>query len=326
MRDEFWQERAVRLKECAYLGMTKREAADDVGLSFSTVCTYSKRFNIPFAKGKRSIVNDEARRKMLVGLATEGLTVAEAAKKLGKSYHTVGAWARAANVVFPRPVADPTHNERADTMAAMYRAGKTLEEIGQVYSITRERVRQIITKVHGITAEHGGQALKSRVGRAQRRAEKEAACLLKNGCTLAQLKDLRRIGREAVKAGAAPCKSPIQAFVTQKNSAKTRGIDWNIKLWDWWTIWQESGHWEERGRGHGYVMCRFADKGAYEVGNVYIATATHNSSVQPNNPYRTNHPDFETAMAEKVARRTTRIRYGKPHREPARATRQGEAA
>lgn len=310
MRDEFWQERAVRLKECAYLGMTKREAADDVGLSFSTVCTYSKRFNIPFAKGKRSIVNDEARRKMLVGLATEGLTVAEAAKKLGKSYHTVGAWARAANVVFPRPVADPTHNERADTMAAMYRAGKTLEEIGQVYSITRERVRQIITKVHGLTAENGGQALKARFSRAQRRAEKEAECYVKHGCSRSQLKELRDIGREMSKQGFCRERTPIGAFSRQRCNARKRGIEWTLTLWDWWTIWQESGHWDERGRtADAYVMCRFRDEGAYEIGNVYVATARHNVTMQPNNPYRKSHPDFETAMAEKAARRTTTVRY-----------------
>lgn len=37
--------------------------------------------------------------------------------------------------------------ERAKRMAAMYRAGKTLSEIGEAYAITRERVRQIIATI-----------------------------------------------------------------------------------------------------------------------------------------------------------------------------------
>ena len=32
------------------------------------------------------------------------------------------------------------------------------------------------------------------------------------------------------------------------------------------------GNWEERGRGHGYQMCRVRDAGPYAVNNVYIAT------------------------------------------------------
>jgi hypothetical protein len=50
-------------------------------------------------------------------------------------------------------------------------------------------------------------------------------------------------------------------------------------------------------------MCRFADAGAYEIGNAYIATQSHNSSVQPNNPNRLSHPDHDEYIA---ARREAR--------------------
>lgn len=350
MRDEIWQARANLLRPYSGKNLPIVEVARLVGMVPLTVSRYAKRFGFDFgAPVVRGPVKSETfgrRRHDIAECAYRGLTRREAADELHLNIQTIGRYCKKFGIKFRRGDEGTVDVERANTMASMFRAGKTLEEIGQVYGVSRERVRQIITKVHGITAEHGGQALKARVGRAQRRAEKEAACLLKNGCTLAQLKDLRRLGREAVKAGYAPCKSPIQAFVTQRNTATARGITWNLKLWDWWTIWQESGHWEERGRAaDAYVMCRFRDDGAYEVGNVYIATLRHNSSVQPNNPYRKSHPDFEKAMASKSVRVSYRSSCAvegcqKPHyghgwcnnhyyhfvRKPALSTRQVEDA
>jgi hypothetical protein len=67
------------------------------------------------------------------------------------------------------------------------------------------------------------------------------------------------------------------AFSDQKRESKRRGIEWKLTLWEWWTIWQESGKWELRGRCKGnYVMCRIEDLGPYARANVYIATGSHN--------------------------------------------------
>lgn len=67
-------------------------------------------------------------------------------------------------------------------------------------------------------------------------------------------------------------------FIEQRRNAKTRGIGWELTFWQWWSIWQQSGHWHERGRGQGYVMCRLNDVGPYSEDNVFIATAADNSS------------------------------------------------
>jgi hypothetical protein len=59
--------------------------------------------------------------------------------------------------------------------------------------------------------------------------------------------------------------------------AKTRGIPFLLTFEEWWQIWQDSGHWEERGNLSGqYVMCRNADQGPYAVGNVRIDTVRGN--------------------------------------------------
>lgn len=68
-------------------------------------------------------------------------------------------------------------------------------------------------------------------------------------------------------------------YNAQRVQARRRGIPFNLSLLEWWNIWQESGHWQERGLGHlGYVMCRKGDEGAYEAGNIFIAPSLINNS------------------------------------------------
>lgn len=114
--------------------------------------------------------------------------------------------------------------------------------------------------------------------RNHRRTKAEARCQREFGCSFQQYVGLLAIGREMIAAGRSPYQTPTRAFTTQRNSAKKRGVDWNLTLWQWWCIWEQSGHWNNRGPGQGYVMCRHGDLGAYEPGNVFIATAIQNNS------------------------------------------------
>lgn len=60
-------------------------------------------------------------------------------------------------------------------------------------------------------------------------------------------------------------------YACHKSKAKSRGIPFNITYEEWFKIWQDSGHWHERGCKAGqYVMSRKNDTGAYEVDNVFI--------------------------------------------------------
>lgn len=65
--------------------------------------------------------------------------------------------------------------------------------------------------------------------------------------------------------------TPKGQYSVQKRKAKQRQIEWRLSFDDWWNIWQESGHWEERGDSKGkYCMSRYGDTGPYSVENVYI--------------------------------------------------------
>jgi hypothetical protein len=161
---------------------------------------------------------------------------------------------------------EPTDREVA--MAAAYRAGKTLAEIGADHGgISRQRVDQILKRRFGIRASDGGEVLRAKHRRIARMAAKDERALKRWGCTWAQyvlLRDMRK---------------PTGAFSRQKQNADNRGIAWELTLWQWWTVWQESGHWDQRGRGcRGYCMCRRGDAGPYALGNVFIQRATINSS------------------------------------------------
>lgn len=71
----------------------------------------------------------------------------------------------------------------------------------------------------------------------------------------------------------------MKAFLTHRNNALRRGVEFKFTFAEWWRVWDESGKWHQRGRFKGqYVMSRHQDRGAYEVGNVSIVLATVNCS------------------------------------------------
>lgn len=236
--------------------------------------------------------------EQIAACAARGLTRKEAAAELGASYATIVRCSLDAGIEWRHASKDVGHDvARAEVMASMYKSGKTLKEISEVYKLTRERVRQIISRRHGLTAKDGGSHWRAKRRRIQSEAKKNAAFLEKYGLTFNEWRAIRDIGLNTESR----TKRPTYAFTRQRHSARQRGIEWNLTLAEWLAVWIESGKWEQRGRARdSYVMCRFGDAGPYEVGNVYIATLAHNSSVQPNNPYRRGHPDFESAKRKLV--------------------------
>lgn len=159
--------------------------------------------------------------------------------------------------------------DRELAMVALFREGYTLQEIGDEFDLTRERVRQLL-KRHGLTGKDGGQRRKTLDKEAEEEQEKENRCIERWGMGRRELRKLRAMHPNRWK-------SPIGYFVSQRNNAKKRGIQWNLTLKEWWDIWQESGKWDQRGRNSGeYVMARYGDTGPYEVGNVKIIQCSDN--------------------------------------------------
>jgi hypothetical protein len=163
------------------------------------------------------------------------------------------------------PVLVSRRNALAEQMAALHLAGTPFSQIGAALNTSPSNVKKAL-KEHGLVDPSAGNALAVARRVAQATARRDQRAMEKWGCSYEQYLMLRRM------------KKPTRAYQYQKRTAGDRGIGWEFNLWQWWTVWQESGHWAHRGPGQGYVMCRHGDVGPYAVGNVFIAPGIVNCS------------------------------------------------
>lgn len=212
-------------------------------------------------------------------LAEQGMTRAEAADKFAMPYQRFARYCRSHKIEFrhgSKVVVDP----RAAQMAALYRSGQTLQQIGEAFGISRERVRQILRERTAVTSQDGGKAVLAKRRKERAARDLDGKTLARLGITHEEYRKFLAIGRQYAAEGRA-YRSPIRAFIQQRNSAHRRGIGWDLTFSQWWAIWSVSGKWNERGRD-GYVMCRKGDTGPYAASNVFIATSVENVSTRKN--------------------------------------------
>jgi hypothetical protein len=72
--------------------------------------------------------------------------------------------------------------------------------------------------------------------------------------------------------------TPKGKYSIQKRHADQRKIPWEFTFDTWWSWWQDTGRWDERGIGaDAAVMCRHGDTGPYNPENCYCGTHTSNA-------------------------------------------------
>lgn len=165
-------------------------------------------------------------------------------------------------------------------MVLLFRDGKTMQEIAGEYGISRERVRQRLASL-GLDALDGGSAVRRFVSwhekadaESAKEREREQKFFARYAMSRADMDEITTQAGVTISHR----RHPARLWSRQKLQARKRGIEWQMTFADWWRIWQQSGHWEERGRGNGYCMARWADDGPYSVDNVYICTIGQNFS------------------------------------------------
>lgn len=158
-----------------------------------------------------------------------------------------------------------------EELARLYVSGLTLQKIGDKFGITRERVRQRINRI-GITRTDGGVHVRAAIRHSTKIAVLDRKHIEKFGCVYAKYRKILK--SRATYRGV----KPTAAFISQRNNARIRGIEWRLTLAEWWAVWVSSGKWAKRGRygRDSYVMARKRDIGPYSVENVYITTVGGN--------------------------------------------------
>lgn len=167
------------------------------------------------------------------------------------------------------PAPEAVRRAEATEMAALNAGGISIEQAGMRYGLTREgAIKRLVKYGFCIQAPAVVKDFPRRVAAKQKAAD-DLSCR-KWGCDRAAYLRLRKMQK------------PTHAFAAQRRNANDRGIAWEFNLWQWWSVWERSGKWSERGCGYDrYVMCRKGDVGPYATDNVYIALGTHNTSVRP---------------------------------------------
>lgn len=167
--------------------------------------------------------------------------------------------------------------KKAKTMARMARKGRTLQEIGDLYGISRERVRQLIGDL--VPREKRGIAITAKENRKRRNQEKcenttrwrTKSCREIFGCTLEEYKK--------INGGLAPRSRIILKYVRKRQNVLNNLDDkWDLSLVDYYELWEKSGKRRSIGKTKDkYCLTRKDLTKGFTKDNCIITTKTKSS-------------------------------------------------
>jgi hypothetical protein len=164
---------------------------------------------------------------------------------------------------------------REETMCTMYREGRTLQEIGDRFGITRERVRQLIRPL-GVTRADGGIHIAAVENQRRREvrasASREARSMSTYGCSYAEAKRLN-YGMAFSDVG-----SPAFAYMRDRCNHTRRGKTFELTFPQWSDLFEAAGGVFNRGRfAEGLVLSLRDKRGNFVMGNVRVITLSENT-------------------------------------------------
>lgn len=103
-----------------------------------------------------------------------------------------------------------------ENVLSMSKAGKTLQEIGDLYGVTKEQIRQVLAKYYpGVSASERGSAVRVRESRLKKQEEQT-----------------KRTGRVSWKHEDDLSRAMSQCFIRKKQNARYGKWGWSIKKQD----------------------------------------------------------------------------------------------
>jgi hypothetical protein len=111
---------------------------------------------------------------------------------------------------------------------------KTTSEIAAHFEVSSQCIHRYI-KLMGLTRRDGGKAGQMKVRAIE---ASEEVIVKKQGCTQSQWDRLRAMDEDYKL-------TPLFAYNTFKNNFQNSQpeVEFNLPLWDWWELWEESGKW-----------------------------------------------------------------------------------
>lgn len=151
-------------------------------------------------------------------------------------------------------------------MCNRFRSGETLEKIGQSYDLTRERIRQILSR-YNLTAQDGGQHVVSLENKKKRASISRIKLDIRtqkygvDGKTYKRIKD--EIGSKKIEH----FNQLRWHVVNADGKAYAKGTKWEISLEDWCDTWERAGL---EAQQEGYFFTRIDRKKGFTKDNVEI--------------------------------------------------------
>jgi hypothetical protein len=153
--------------------------------------------------------------------------------------------------------------KRNAKIVRQFKSGYTMGQLAVQHRISRQRVHQLLVRA-GVTANDGGRA-KCRALRIKTKAsQREGSIKRRWGITVEHWRHLRAMHRNFWA-------TPLGVYIRKRNNVRPTKRKWRLPFVEFLRIWEESGLWDQRGRGGAlYGMHLIDPKGHWTPDNVCI--------------------------------------------------------
>lgn len=171
----------------------------------------------------------------------------------------------------------PWYPKRDKRIIKLFKAGKTLQDVGDIVKLSRERIRQILEK-NGVANSEGGRTTRKvliREALKERRAKGRDKRIRKHyGCSAKAYDGI--VNGKPFKVHRS---HPAYVYYSAKRNWLIQQPGPVMSFLEWWYMWQRSGKYNQRGLRYGqYHMARRGNVGPWIAKNVHIITAEKNTS------------------------------------------------
>lgn len=155
------------------------------------------------------------------------------------------------------------NTERDLIICDLFKKGTTITRLAIRFGVSRQRIQQIISD-NGLTRHDGGYSVIKQTKDQIKKIEKKRQIFIKESILGMPMEKYKHLLKYRPR--------PYYVYLRQRLNALQRGIEWSLSFGQWWMFWEDSGQWENHGRGFNkFVLTRKNYKKGFHLDNVEIA-------------------------------------------------------